>query len=166
MTVPSSQLLIPGTAGHPPVSAGQERGTASAPASLKSLAAAIIARDKERDTQLACVSQRWNSRQDGEGCQEDTELARLEALAIVRRLKTYVLPVGRVRAARAVVQRLWPLLQPCQSPKEVLLAVRTVEAELKMLGAYPEPELAATVELINGAFPGALMRDVRTLYGS
>jgi len=78
-----------------------------------------------------------------------------QALAITRRLKTYVLPTGRIPAAKVIVERLRPLLDGQLDIAEALPALRVVEAELKAQGAQPDPELAAAVELVNGTFQTA-----------
>ncbi len=77
-----------------------------------------------------------------------------EALAVLQRLKTFTLPAGRMPAARAVAERLRPLLAvPALDPAEALAALKTTEAELTALGGVYEPELAEAIGLVNGVFP-------------
>ena len=79
-----------------------------------------------------------------------------EALALLQRLKTFILPAGRMPAARAIAERLLPLLAvPELDPAETLAALRAVEAKLIELGGACDPELADAIGVVSRTFPGA-----------
>ena len=85
-----------------------------------------------------------------------------QALALLNRLKTYTLPAGRMEAARAIADRLRPLLAaPELDPAAALAALTVVEAELTALGGALDPELSDAIGLVNGAFPGAGLIEIR-----
>ncbi len=85
-----------------------------------------------------------------------------QALALLNRLKTYTLPAGRMPAARAIVERLRPLLEASDlDPAAALTTLQSIETELTALGAAPDRELAEAVGLVTLAFPGARLVAVR-----
>jgi hypothetical protein len=89
-------------------------------------------------------------------------LAEDEALAIVRRLRFFSFPTGRMPAAAAVLIRLAPLSEAPFEPLEpVLLELRRIEAELVALGGSYDQELAEAVEQVQSVFPGAKLIEVR-----
>lgn len=60
-------------------------------------------------------------------------------------------------AARENVERFRPLpVAPELDPAQVLAALQTVESELIALGGAYDPDPAAAIGLVNGAFPGGL----------
>ena len=88
-----------------------------------------------------------------------------QALALLNRLKTYTLPAGRMEAARAIAERLRPLLAaPELDPRAALAALQAMEAELTALGGVYDPELSDAVGLVNGAFPGVRLIGVKKLH--
>jgi hypothetical protein len=77
-----------------------------------------------------------------------------EALVVLRRLKTFTLPSGRMPAARVIAERLRPLLTvPELDPAAALAALQATEAELTALGGAYEPELADAIGLVSSVFP-------------
>jgi hypothetical protein len=87
-----------------------------------------------------------------------------EALAILARLKGYILPSGRMLAARVIVERLRPLLATPQLEfAESLAALQKVEAELLTLGGRYDQKLAGAVELVTTEIPDARLVEVRKL---
>lgn len=92
------------------------------------------------------------------------EQDRAEALALLNRLKTYTLPAGRMPAARAIVERLKPLLAaPEIDPAQALTTLQQIERELVALGGASDPELTEAATIVERAFPGARLVDVRKL---
>lgn len=92
------------------------------------------------------------------------EKDRAEALALLNRLKTYTLPAGRMPAARAIVERLKPLLAaPEIDPAQALTTLQQLERELVALGGASDPELTEAATIVERAFPGARLVDVRKL---
>jgi TubC N-terminal docking domain len=93
-----------------------------------------------------------------------TEQARVEALATLERMKTFILPSGRIPVAREIAQRLSgaPFLDlDCANYVEIRDALRVIEAELISLGAGPDPELARAAEMVTASFPNARLVSVR-----
>lgn len=93
-----------------------------------------------------------------------------QALALLQRLKVYTLPAGRMGAAREIAERCaerlvrWQAgeqMDEADDPASILAVVRNIERELIELGAEPNPGLAATVRMVEGAFPGARLVEVR-----
>jgi hypothetical protein len=85
-----------------------------------------------------------------------------QALAIVSRLRSYTLPAGRMPAARAISALLQPI-RPELDAGETFASLQAVESELIAMGAEPDPEIAALVELVEGAFPGTQLIEVKKL---
>ncbi|GEM_PF-3170432 len=86
-----------------------------------------------------------------------------EALEVLRRLKCYTLPAGRMAAARLLARGLEPLLRaPKLDPARALTALQQLERDLIALGGRPDPELAAAVELVERVFPGARLVQVKS----
>jgi|HubBroStandDraft_6_1064221.scaffolds.fasta_scaffold364241_1 hypothetical protein len=78
------------------------------------------------------------------------------ALTIIQHLRGYVLPAGRMSAARAIAARLQPLL--ASADLDLADAVRRlieVEDELARLGGRFDPELFAAIEVVTRTFPGS-----------
>jgi|SRR5208337_1789535 len=85
-----------------------------------------------------------------------------EALAVLARLRGYVLPDGRIEAARLIVERLRPMLAtPDLDPAAALGVLQAVQAELTALGGAYDPELADAIGPVNRAFPGAQLVKVQ-----
>jgi hypothetical protein len=85
-----------------------------------------------------------------------------QALALLNRLKTYTLPAGRMEAARAIADRLRPLVAASElDPAAAFAALTVVEGDLTALGGAPDTELADAIGLVNHAFPGARLVEVR-----
>jgi hypothetical protein len=79
-------------------------------------------------------------------------------LALLNRLKTYTLPTGKMPAARALAERLRPLVEA--DTETILSALEIFERELIKLGARPDLELLEAVEMVEGTFPGARLVEV------
>jgi hypothetical protein len=126
--------------------------------SLRTLADAVVQRETAQDSKrdkpfLTVPNDSVHVGQSGDPASE--------ALAILKHLKGYTLPEGRIPAARAISERLRPLLAgPELDPTEALATLRTAEGELTALGAIPDPELANAVSLVTAAFPGAGLIEV------
>jgi hypothetical protein len=87
-----------------------------------------------------------------------------EVLSILRRLKSYTLPAGRIPAAREIADRCaarlvqWEDGEPIRAaddPASILAVLRDIERELIEIGGSPDPELAEVVEMVESTFPGA-----------
>jgi tubulysin polyketide synthase-like protein len=74
-----------------------------------------------------------------------------EALAVLQRLKGFVLPDGRIPIARELAKRLYGLTDA----RAIFSALRAFECELAALGGRYDPELAAGVAMVETTFPGA-----------
>jgi hypothetical protein len=92
-----------------------------------------------------------------------------EALALLRRLKTYTLPTGRIPAACEIAERFaarlvrWEHGRPVfesDDPGRILGLLREIEGELIALGGAPDP-LVESVAMIQRAFPGTRLVEVR-----
>ncbi|MGO9056245.1 MAG: hypothetical protein ACLQU2_02490 [Candidatus Binataceae bacterium] len=78
------------------------------------------------------------------------------ALTIVRRLRGYVLPAGRMAAARAIAARLRPLLASADLDlADTVRLLIEVEDELTRLGGRFDAELAEAIEVLTRTFPGS-----------
>jgi hypothetical protein len=87
-----------------------------------------------------------------------------KALTLIARLRAYVLPDGRIPAARIIAERLVPLSGVTKlDPSQALAALQAAEAELMTLGGTYDRELADAIALITNAFPGSRLIGVRTL---
>ncbi len=87
-----------------------------------------------------------------------------DALALLRRLRTFTLPAGRIPAAVAIVERLRPLLDAATlDPAAALTTLQSTEKELIALGAAPDLAVAEAVGLVTAAFPDARLVYVRKL---
>jgi hypothetical protein len=95
-----------------------------------------------------------------------------EALAALKRLKTFTLPAGRMGAAREIAQRLASTLgrfnergepvEDSDDPTAILEVLRAIERDLVALGGTPDdPELAAIVARVEGIFPDAQLVEVK-----
>ncbi len=85
-----------------------------------------------------------------------------DTLAILHRLKGFTVPAGRVRAARAIMERLRPLLTASElDPAQALAALQTAEAELTVLGGIPNRKLSEVVAIVATFFPDARLVAVR-----
>jgi hypothetical protein len=94
------------------------------------------------------------------------EEARAEALTVLQRLKAFTLPTGRMAAARVVAQRLASTPGDCKPGENsddaaILDVVRTIERELIALGGTYDTDLAASVSMVEGVFPGAPLVEVK-----
>jgi hypothetical protein len=87
-----------------------------------------------------------------------------DALALLRRLKCYTVPAGRMPVAREIAERcaarlvLWEDGEPIgetDDPTSILEVLRDIERELIEIGGSPDPELAEAVEIVQRTFPGA-----------
>jgi hypothetical protein len=88
-------------------------------------------------------------------CPEAIERVEM-ALALIRRLRSYVLPSGRLEAAKALAARLRPLLKTADfDPAEALQLLTGVEHDLIQLGGSVDPSLADGIEAVTRTFPGA-----------
>jgi hypothetical protein len=87
-----------------------------------------------------------------------------EALTVLARLKGYTIQSGRMPAARAIVERLRHLLTtPELDATAVLTSLQAVETELTALGGASDVGLADVIGLVDGAFPGARLIEVKKL---
>jgi hypothetical protein len=78
------------------------------------------------------------------------------ALTIIQRLRGYVLPAGRMPAARAIAARLRPLRASADLDlADTVRRLIEVEDELTRLGGRFDPELAAAIEVVTRTFPGS-----------
>jgi|GEM_PF-4811638 hypothetical protein len=85
-----------------------------------------------------------------------------DALALLGRLRGFTLPDGRMAAARALAERLRPLLAgPELDPAQALAHLQAVESELIAAGGRYDPELAAAID--RALDPGAQLVEVRKL---
>jgi TubC N-terminal docking domain len=93
-----------------------------------------------------------------------------EALTVLRRLKCYTLPSGRMAAAQEIADRcafellLWDNGEPlgeADDPASVLNVLRNIERELVAIGGFPDPDVAQTIEMVERTFPGARLIDIR-----
>ena len=95
------------------------------------------------------------------------EDARVEALAVLQRLKAFTLPTGRMAAARLVAQRL--ACTPgdrkpgdnSDDPTAILHSVRALEGELIALGGRYDIDLAGSISRVESVFPGANLVEVK-----
>ena len=93
----------------------------------------------------------------------DTDDPAGAALSLLERLRGYSLPAGRMPAARAMVERLRPLLGgPELDPAASLAALKALEAELTASGGHYDPELADLIGLLD-AFPGSQLVNIKKL---
>jgi hypothetical protein len=101
-----------------------------------------------------------------QGCKAELRMHLLadEALSLLRRLKCYTPPAGRVPAAREIAERcaarfvLWENGERVSEADEVasiLAVLRDIERELAAIGGSLDPELADAVEMVERIFPGA-----------
>jgi hypothetical protein len=87
-----------------------------------------------------------------------------KAMTLFARLRGCALPAGRIPAARAIAERLRPLLgDPSFDPAQAVVALQAAEAELTALGGTYDPELADAITLVTDAFPGGRLVGVRIL---
>jgi hypothetical protein len=79
------------------------------------------------------------------------------ALALLERLKAYMLPSGRMAAARIIVERLRPMLAANTDIDlvEAAALLADIEAELNQLGGRCDVELAEAIAVVTRTFPGA-----------
>jgi TubC N-terminal docking domain len=93
-----------------------------------------------------------------------------EALALLRRLKCFALPAGRMPAASEIAERctarlaLWDHGEPVSEADDavsILAILRDIERELTAIGGYVDPELVETVEMVEHTFPGARLVKIR-----
>ncbi len=99
-----------------------------------------------------------DNRQPALGVKQDNLVETAEkALELLTRLKGYRLASGRMPVARDLAFRMRGLTDPV----EILTALQNFERELTTLGGAPEPELAAAVAMVEGAFPGTRLVEVR-----
>ncbi len=85
-----------------------------------------------------------------------------EALRLLDRLKCYVLPGGRMPAARQIIEGLRSILAaPDVDPAADLTALKSIEAELIAIGGKPDPALTEAVAMMDRTFPGARLVEVR-----
>jgi hypothetical protein len=78
------------------------------------------------------------------------------ALTIIRHLRGYVLPAGRMPVARAIAARLRPLLASADLDlADTVRRLIAVEDELTRLGGQFDPELAEAIEVVTRTFPGS-----------
>jgi hypothetical protein len=93
-----------------------------------------------------------------------------EALHLLNRLKIFVLPAGRMAAARQIADRCteklmhWREDDPVflvDDPGSILTVLRNIERELFRLGGAPDPELAEVVATVECNFPGARLVEIR-----
>jgi hypothetical protein len=77
-------------------------------------------------------------------------------LTIIQHLRGYVLPAGRMPAARAIAARLRPLLASADLDlADTVRRLIAVEDELTRLGGQFDPELAEAIEVVTRTFPGS-----------
>ena len=100
------------------------------------------------------------------------EQERAEARALLKRLKTFTLPAGRMPAARMIAERCSARLvqahdgepvDEADDPASFLAVLQDIERELIALGGFPDPELAGAIGAVEASFPGACLVDVRRL---
>jgi hypothetical protein len=93
-----------------------------------------------------------------------------EALGLLNRLKCYTLPTGRIPAAREVAERCSARLFGREDDTSidrsdnlaiVLAALSDIERELITLGSTLDPELLKTIAMVEKAFPGVRLVDIR-----
>ena len=78
------------------------------------------------------------------------------ALTIIQHLRGYVLPAGRMPAARAIAARLRPLLASADLDlADTVTRLIEVEDELTRLGGRFDPDLAEAIEVVTRTFPGS-----------
>ncbi len=94
---------------------------------------------------------------------------RAETLALLKRLKTFTLPAGRMPAARMIAERCSARLveshygepvDEADNPASVLAMLQQIEHELIALGGCPDPELGGAINAVEALFPGARLLDV------
>jgi hypothetical protein len=83
-----------------------------------------------------------------------------QALAIIGRLRAFILPAGRMPAARAIVALLQPL-RPELDAGETLACLQAVENELIAMGGRPDPEIAEAVQMVESVFPGSKLIEIK-----
>jgi len=84
------------------------------------------------------------------------------SLALLHRLRGYTILSGRMPAARAIANCLCPFLSmPEIEPVVVLAALQAVEMALRQMGGEYDADLANAIWLVNSAFPGAGLVEVR-----
>jgi hypothetical protein len=93
-----------------------------------------------------------------QGHQEEQPAAEA-ALALIGRLKSYVLPPGRIPAARTLAHRLTGLANADSAT--ILGALEAFEGELIKFGGASDPELAGIIDMVETQFPGARLVDLR-----
>jgi hypothetical protein len=87
---------------------------------------------------------------------------RLKALAVLTRLKAYIVPQGRMPAARAIVERLRPILNATEfDPAVALHHLEAVERELIAMGGEYDPELAAAIVAVESVFDSNRLVEVK-----
>jgi hypothetical protein len=100
------------------------------------------------------------------------EQDRAEAPALLKRLKTFTLPAGRMPAARMIAERCSARLvqshdgepvDEADAPASFLAVLQDIERELIASGGGPDPELAGASGAVEAAFPGARLVAVRKL---
>jgi len=83
-----------------------------------------------------------------------------EALELLSRLRAYMLPSGRMPVYRELAERMRGLA----NPTAIWSALQEFERDLIALGGAPDPELAGAVEVLECAFPGARLVEVKRIH--
>jgi hypothetical protein len=98
------------------------------------------------------------------------EQDRVEALALLNRLKTFTLPAGRMPAVRMIAEACAARLvqshdsepvNEVDDPAFILAVLQEIEPELIALGGSPDPHLAEAITLVTGAFPDARLIEIK-----
>jgi hypothetical protein len=96
------------------------------------------------------------------------ERSRIDARALLNRLKFLTLSDDRKAAAREVAERSALRVPPrskegSDDPSVILHVLRNMERELTELGATPDSNVQAAVDAVTAVFPGARLVEVRKL---
>lgn len=103
-----------------------------------------------------------DNRQPVPGVKQDNPVETAEkALELLARLKGYTLPSGRMPVVRALAEQLEAFKNA--APETILRKLESFEAQLIALGGAYDPELAEVIGLVNDAFPGSRLVEVRKL---
>jgi len=123
-----------------------------------------LAGESDRDRSANC-------NEPAHGPSPDEAIATAEkALQVLTRLKSYTLPAGRIPTARMIAERCAARLVhrrdgeavfEVDDPSSILAVLLEIEGELIALGGAPDPDLAETVALVEGIFPGSRLVGVR-----
>ena len=81
------------------------------------------------------------------------------ALALLNRLRCYILPTGRMPVVSQLAEALAPFALAAD-PAAILGALRDFERELVALGGAHDPELTEAVSMVERSFPGARLVEI------